>query len=129
MRYSKNMNLPPPLDTFQIEKHAGEYKDFGNNNDYPLKGVTYPVDYGDIEGYIGEDGAQLDFFVGTDGDKHGFIKVFRPELPDGEHKFYVNLTDDEENAVINEFKSVITEQVRFNSIDDLVRDIQRFKQN
>lgn len=57
------MKLQPPFDTFKIEKHAGEYKDFGASEDYPLKGVTYPVDYGDIQGYVAEDGANLDLFV------------------------------------------------------------------
>lgn len=122
-----SMNLPPPLDTFQVEKHAGEYKDFGSSTNYPLSGVTYPTDYGDIEGYIGEDGAKLDLFVGSNGECHGFIRVFRPELPDGEHKYYVNLTIDEEVKVINEFKPILLEQVHFQSIDELVNDIQKFK--
>lgn len=54
--------LPAPFDTFRLEKQAGEYKDFGitADNPYPLKGVTYPVNYGDIPGYIGEDDANLD---------------------------------------------------------------------
>ena len=121
------MNLPPPLDTFQVEKHAGEYKDFGSDSDYPLKGITYPVSYGDIEGYIGEDGAKLDFFVGANGDRHGFIKVLRPELPDGEHKFYINLSESEQTAVIKEFDSVIIEQGEFTSLDELLEYIQKFK--
>jgi len=44
------MNLPKPFDTFCVECHAGERKDFGlsPNSTYPLTGVTYPVDYGEI---------------------------------------------------------------------------------
>ena len=48
-----------------IENKAGTYKSFYTEGDpvwdkYPLKGATYPVDYGCIEGYTGEDEAELD---------------------------------------------------------------------
>lgn len=123
------MNLPPPFDTLRIEKHAGEYKDFGNpESDYPLKGVTYPVDYGDIDGYLGEDGANLDVFMGYSGTIFGYIKVFRPELPNGEHKFYLYLTEDEERAILKEFGPVILKNDRFKSIDELTQAVKPFKQ-
>lgn len=64
-----------------IENPKGSYKSFETENDavwnsYPLKGVTYPVDYGCIDGYKGEDEAELDIFVGS-GDKNGYIKVLK----------------------------------------------------
>lgn len=123
------MKLDPPFDTFRVEKHAGEYKDFGNADDttYPLKGVTYPVDYGDIEGYTTEDGANLDLFVGVDGGACGFFRVFRPELPDGEHKFYINLTEEEEASVLEQFAPVIIERGRFDTVSELIGAIQQFK--
>lgn len=67
-----------------IENTKGSYKSFKTENDpvwhsYPLKGITYPVDYGCIEGYEGEDGAELDIFVGN-GDKNGYIKVRRLDV-------------------------------------------------
>ncbi|MGB4768133.1 MAG: hypothetical protein WBP22_02640 [Candidatus Saccharimonas sp.] len=121
------MSLEKPFDTFRVEKKAGEYKDFGTaNSDYPLKGVTYPVDYGDIEGYTGEDGANLDLFVG-DGSIDGYFIVYRPELENGEHKFYLNLTEEEEASVLAEFAPVITEQNRFESYADLLSAIEAFK--
>lgn len=121
-------NLPQPFDTFRVEKHAGEYKDFGNvGSDYPLRGVTYPVDYGDIEGYTAEDGANLDLFVGKDGEFCGYITVFRPELPNGEHKFYVQLTEGEEQAVLREFAPVLLEHSRFKTIQNLVAAIEPFR--
>lgn len=124
------MDLPAPFDTFRLEKKAGEYKDFGVSPDssYPLRGVTYPVDYGDIAGYIGEDGANLDVFLGHRGNIHGFIKVYRPELPAGEHKFYAWLTEQEEAWLIEEFKPVIVESGRFATLDELLRAIQHFKE-
>lgn len=123
------MSLEPPFNTFRLEKHAGEYKDFGVSADssYPLRGVTYPVDYGDIEGYQGEDGANLDIFMGREGTISGYLKVMRPELPDGEHKFYVNLTEDEEAAVLKEFAPVILEHGRFKNTDELTVAIQPFQ--
>jgi hypothetical protein len=123
------MNQQSPFSTFRVEKHAGEYKDFGNSADdpYPLTGVTYPVDYGDIEGYLGEDGANLDVFMGRDGTILGFFTVMRPELEEGEHKFYVNLTEDEEKAVLKEFEPVVLEHGRFQSMNELIAAIQPFQ--
>ncbi len=123
--------MQSPLETFRIEKHTGERKDFGLSPDdpYPLRGVTYPSDYGDIEGFIGEDGANLDFFIGTEGDKYGFIRVYRPELEDGEHKFYALLTDDQVQSVQTEFAPVLIEHVSLDSEQDLLRAIEPFRKN
>ena len=122
--------LPKPFDSFRVEKQAGERKDFGlpENSTYPLKGVTYPVNYGEIEGYIAEDGALLDVFMGTDGDLNGFIVVARPEIDGGEHKFYLHLTDEEEQAVLKEFEPVLMEHGRFESVEALIHAIKPFKQ-
>ena len=121
------MNLPPPFDTFRLEMHPGDHKDFGISADdpYPLKGVTYPTEYGEIAGYTGEDGDLLDLFVGT-GALLGFIKVSRPDV-EHEHKFYVNLTEDEEAAVLGEFDPVILSHGRFESIEQLIKAIEPFK--
>ena len=129
MWYDKYMNLQPPFNTFRIEKRAGEYKDFGlpPESTYPLKGVTYPVDYGDIEGYIAEDEANLDLFVGS-GEYSGYLRVMRPELKEGEHKFYLNLTAEEEKSVINEFSPVIIDHGRYNSVLELTEAIEPFRQ-
>lgn len=123
------MAHPSPFDSFRLEKRAGEYKDFGVTVDspYPLKGVTYPVDYGDIEGYVGEDGCDLDVFKGKQGGIHGFIKVFRPELPDGEHKFYVWLTEEEESRLLQEFQPVILANGRYRTFEDLLRALEHFR--
>jgi hypothetical protein len=123
------MELLPPFDTFKIEKHAGEYKDFGTNSDYPLKGVTYPVDYGDIQGYIAEDGANLDLFVGNSNtiDNFGYIKVFRPELTNGEHKIYIHMTDEDESAMLKEFEPVLIAHGRYETTDALLAAIEQFR--
>ena len=118
-----------PLDTFQLEKRAGEFKDFEvpDDNPYPLKGVTYPVSYGDIEGYYGEDGDKLDIFLGESGDKYGYIKVERPDFEGGEHKFYARLTDEEAQAVQDAFAPVILEHVALQSEADFVQAIEPFR--
>lgn len=123
--------MTSPLETFRIEKHMGERKDFGLAPDdpYPLKGVTYPSDYGDIEGYIGEDGANLDFFIGNGGANYGFIRVYRPELENGEHKFYVKLTDEQVVGVLSEFDPVLIEHVALDSEQSLLQAIQPFRKN
>ena len=125
------MNLPEPFDTFRLEKKPGEYKDFqvAEDDPYPLKGVTYPTEYGDIEGYTGEDGHPLDLFVGT-GDLLGYFQMYRPELEDDiEHKFYVNLTGEEEAAVLEAFRPVVRGHGRFETLNELRGAIEPFKDN
>jgi inorganic pyrophosphatase len=73
-----------------IENPKGSYKSFEIENDpvwkdYPLKGVTYPVDYGYIENYRSEDNQDLDVFVGT-GESNGYMKIWRCDVP-AETKF------------------------------------------
>ncbi len=92
-----------------IENPKGSYKSFQTESDsvwnsYPLKGVNYPVDYGYIDGYKGEDGAELDIFVGS-GDKNGYIKVWRLDVPE-ETKFFIKLTKEELKEVLNVFEPV-----------------------
>lgn len=126
------MVLRSPLDTFRLEKRAGEYKAFVASDDdpYPLKGVTYPTDYGDIAGYTAEDGAGLDLFVGTDKNGLlGFIKVWRPELPNGETKIFTNVTESEEAAILEAFEPVLTDHGRFDNISSLQQAIKQFKQS
>jgi hypothetical protein len=50
--------LQEPFNHFCIDIKAGGYKDFRltEDNPYSLKGMTNPVDYRDIPGYVGEDG-------------------------------------------------------------------------
>ena len=123
-------NLPKPFDTFRLEKNPGEYKDFqiAKDDPYPLKGVTFPTKYGDIAGYTGEDGHPLDLFVGT-GDLCGFILMHRPDIEAEatEHKFYINLTEDEETAVLKEFEPVLRGHERLRSLNELQNAIERFK--
>ncbi len=121
-------DLPPPFDSFRLEVEPGHHKDFGLAKDdpYPLRGVTYPVAYGDILGFTGEDGADLDVFIGS-GELLGYIKVWRDDTPDGEHKFYVNVTESEEADILSQFGPVITEQGRFASFEGLLAALEPFR--
>ena len=97
-----------------IENPKGSYKSFQSSehpewNSYPLAGVTYPVDYGYITGYIGEDSHDLDVFVGT-GEIHGYIKVWRMDIPE-ESKFFINLTEGELSEVLSVFKPVLLNHI------------------
>jgi hypothetical protein len=92
--------------TIGIENAKGSYKSFDVAG-YPLAGVTYPVDYGYIQGYEGEDGSALDVFVGT-GDLAGYIVVWRLDVP-VETKVFMNLTKDEFAAVKKAFDPVLVE--------------------
>ena len=122
-------HLPKPFDAFRLEKSPGEYKDFqiAEGDPYPLKGVTFPTSYGDIAGYTGEDGHPLDLFVGT-GELSGYIMMHRPDIEaDIEHKFYINLTEEEVGAVLKEFEPVLRGHERFSSFDELQKAIEPFK--
>lgn len=123
------MNLPKPFDSFRLEKSPGEYKDFqiAEGDPYPLKGVTFSTQYGDISGYTGEDGHPLDLFVGT-GDLCGSILMHRPDIPaDIEHKFYINFTEEEESATLKEFEPVLRGHERFESLEELREAVSPFK--
>ncbi|HLD81647.1 MAG TPA: hypothetical protein VJA22_00380 [Patescibacteria group bacterium] len=103
-----------------IENPKGSYKSFEIENDpvwssYPLKGMTYPVDYGYIEGYTGEDGAGLDLFVGS-GHLAGYIRVWRLDVPT-ETKFFANITDSELEEIKKCFGPVLREVKLLNDMD------------
>lgn len=120
--------LPAPLNTIVIEMKPGEYKTFGAASDYPLKGVTFLTEYGYLPGYTGEDGAELDFFVGTQFDGFcGSFVVFRPELKNGEHKFYVAMSEIELFETLKEYAPVVLTHTPLGDMDALLRAIEIFK--
>lgn len=96
-----------------IEQSKGTYKSFEIENDplwkdYPLEGVTYPVDYGYLKGYKSEDNHDLDIFVGS-GTLCGYIKIWRCDVP-SETKIIYNVSSEELNAIITIFNPVIQEK-------------------
>lgn len=120
--------LPAPLNGIVIEVHPGSTKDFGSARDYPLKSVTFASEYGYLPGYLGEDGVDLDFFVGSQIDGQcGFITVFRPELKSGEHKFYIGMTNSELQQTLQQYKPVILSHKSFTDIPELIKTIRNFK--
>lgn len=120
--------LPAPLTTLFLEMQRGDYKDFGSSEDYPLKGVTFATAYGYLPGFTGEDGVELDFFVGSQkAGLCGSFTVFRPELKDGEHKFYVAMTEDELVKTLEEYKPVVLKHEPLEDIDELLQAIEGFR--
>ena len=113
-----------------IDVPQNTYYDFElePNSIYPLKGVTYPVDYGNIPGYTAQDGHELDLFVGnTPNGKCGYVIVQRgEEIPD-EHKFYIELSNDELSKILAELKPVLIENKNFETMDELLEMIEQFK--
>ncbi len=113
-----------------IENPKGSYKSFEIENDpiwkdYPLAGVTYPVDYGYIDGYKSEDGHDLDVFVGS-GYLNGYIKVWRCDVPI-ETKFVINVTEKEWDEIIKIFSPVIKEQKVFDSVDEFDKALSLYE--
>ncbi len=93
-----------------IENLRGSYKKFANSlEEYPILGVTFPVHYGYIDGYIGEDTHDLDVFVGS-GDVHGMMRVNRDDVVGGvETKFIIYVTENEYQAIEEIYRPVIRE--------------------
>jgi inorganic pyrophosphatase len=99
-----------------IEQPKGSYKSFEIQGDplwkdYPLEGMTYPVNYGYVKGYKSEDNHDLDIFVGS-GKIKGYIKVWRCDIP-RETKIIWNVTEKEWEAIIRAFKPVIKERKQY----------------
>lgn len=122
--------LPEPLNTFQVDIPAETYYDFGlePGSSYPLKGVTYPVDYGNIPGHIAEDGDELDLFVGNQIDgEHGVIKVYRGQTTSNEHKYYVGLSKSQLDSVLEELSPVLLEHKSIADMTSLLSEIGKYK--
>lgn len=122
--------LPPPFNTVVIENEAGTYKDFHlpPGDTYPLPGILYPVDYGYLPGYIGEDGHDLDIFVGTDVvGALGYMVMDRGEVIGDEHKYYIGMTDGEVASVLKVYEPVLLEHVALSSLAELTTSIDQFK--
>lgn len=113
------------LDGIIIENPKGTSKHFGD--DYPIQTMTYPVDYGYLPGYMGEDEAELDFFKGT-GKEHGSFQVWRPDVKgELETKFYYGLTPEEREKVLTAFRPVIRgDQPAYGTRNALLKAMQNF---
>lgn len=113
-----------------IENPKGSYKSFEIENDpvwkdYPLVGVTYPVDYGYIKGYASEDGHDLDVFVGS-RTLNGYIKIWRYDVPI-ETKSVMNVTENEWQAIASIFKPVLRENKIFNTKREFDKFLSYYK--
>ncbi len=114
-----------------IENPKGSHKVFVEESDtsewkdYPLRSVTYPVDYGYIEGYKSEDDEDLDVFVGT-GELSGYMKIWRCDVPI-ETKFIMNVTQEEFGEIITLFASVVTEKGEFKTESEFRSKLQEYK--
>ena len=120
-------SMPYPI---IIEQPKGSYKSFEIENDviwkdYPLKGVTYPVEYGYIKGYASEDNHDLDVFVGS-GKKTGYITIWRCDVP-LETKMILNVTKKEFTSIISAFRPVIKEQRIFKNKKEFENFIAKYK--
>lgn len=122
--------LSSPLNNFVVDVPARQYYDFelAPDSTYPLKGVTYPVDYGNVPGYTTEDGHELDLFVGSLPDGLvGYIVVDRGAGNPNEHKFYVGLTPVEIDEAKSQLKPVLVEHKSLKNVEALLGMIGQFK--
>jgi inorganic pyrophosphatase len=109
-----------------IENLRGSYKKFADTlEEYPILGVTFPVHYGYIDGYIGEDTHDLDVFVGSGG-IHGIMKVNRDDVLGGvETKLIIYVTEKEFDEIEKTYKLVINE-IRKVSEEEIINLLPTF---
>ncbi len=129
MEHGKNESVDLRL-KIVIENPKGSYRSFGIEDDpiwkdYPLSGVTYPVDYGYIEGYKSEDDEDLDVFVGSGG-LYGYIKIWRCDVPI-ETKFAMHVTEEEWDNITKIFAPVIKEKRLFEDDKEYKDTLEKFK--
>ncbi len=112
---------------FVIENPKGSYKKFADTLDeYPILGVTFPTHYGYIDGYMSEDGDDLDVFIGS-GNLYGKLEVNRDDVPGGvETKIMLYLTQEEYNHIETTYKPVINE-IQLLGEAQIVELISQFK--
>ena len=113
-----------------IENPKGSYKSFEIDadpawKDYPLAGVTYPVDYGYIKGYRSEDDEDLDVFVGS-GELSGYMKIWRVDVPI-ETKFILGVTKKEWDDIVTVFSPVIKDKELFMNEEQLEKTISLYR--
>ena len=123
-------NLPKPLSDFVVDVPKDTYYDFklAPDSTYPLKGVTYPVDYGNIPGYTAEDGHELDLFVGSDSKgKAGYVIVDRGEHISNEKKFFIGLTPSDLEAVLSELQPVLIGSKEVGTVTELLNMIEEYE--
>jgi len=111
---------------YSIEYKSGEIKTI-DDDDYPLKQIKYPVDYGIINGgYIAEDDDDLDIFVGS-GDLFGYITVYRPDCVGfKETKMIYKVTKIEYNRIKKEFSKVLLDEKKLTE-DKFYKFIKKYK--
>ncbi len=109
-----------------IENLRGSYKKFADTlEEYPILGVTFPVHYGYIDGYIGEDTHDLDVFVGS-GEIHGIMKVNRDDVVGGtETKLIIYVTEKEFDEITETYKLVIN-QIKKVSEEEIINLLPTF---
>ena len=121
------MNLLSLELKFVIENPKGSYKKFADTlEEYPVLGVTFPTHYGYIDGYVSEDGHDLDMFIGS-GNLYGILRVNRDDVPDGiETKIILYVTENEYQQIQEAYSPVIQE-IKMLSDQEIVNVITSFK--
>lgn len=88
-----------------------------------MTGITYPVDYGYIDGFAGEDGMGLDIFVGS-GDLFGYFTMWKVDVP-SETKFVARVTQGEFEQILAAFAPILLGSTTLSETAFMV-EIERF---
>lgn len=112
---------------FRIDRPKGYTKKWSATRQW-----TYPVDYGYLPRYHGEDGEALDFFVGDKED--GCLECFQKlkKNDDGKYvldetKFLVGLTDEEREKIYRFYGNETGKRTTFSDWEELMAYAQKFK--
>lgn len=124
---------------FKIDRPAGFRKAF-LNPDGTHSHLHYTADYGYIPGHVGEDGEDLDIFVGDD--PHGYHGSFHKGkhewegskrtgrvLPD-ETKFFAGLSKEQRDHLFSPgmFGPIASDHKSFATVDDLMKAVAPFRE-
>lgn len=120
------------LNQFTCEYPAGTHRQLFDNDedyeDYPLRSIRYPANYGSLLGFKGEDDDALDMFKGDDKrGHHGSFVVRRPESFKTETKFYAHLTPKEKDQVLRAFMPVLESHTEHKTPAELLEALERFR--
>ena len=123
---------------FKIDRPAGFRKSF-QNPDGTQDHLHYTADYGYIPGHVGEDGEDLDIFVGDNPNGfHGSFHKGKTEwengkrtgriLPD-ETKFYAGLSKEQRDHLFSPgmFARVASDHKSYKSLDHLMKAVSPYR--
>ena len=123
------------LPKLTVEYEAGTHRTIVDDDDdedgYPLRQITYPVDSCRAAGYKNEQGDELVILKGTDSKgESGQFSVYLPDVFKTETKFYYQLSPFEKDQLFRQFADVLVDMPKeFKTKQEFLKALSKFKLN